>query len=1055
MSAFEITLFINDAGPLTKRISLDDHGKPLSDGSACLMTRGSARRVPVDDINNLAELIPNVKSTEAFTLGALRDDLPDNVKVTTKVKLTNLNGSAAHNVIARTAGTIMFRAGKPAFVLLDYDVKGIPQSVADKLNQLGGFWLALISVLPELKYAAHLIRNSTSAGLFRCDTGEEFPGSGGLHIYLSISDGSDADRFLQTLHQRCWLSGLGWMMVGAGGQLLERSIVDRMVGAPERLVFEGPPTLIPPLLQHHTPRLPIVTDGEVIDTLQICPPLTIVEQAALRELKAREAHRLAGQRTAAREHFIAEHARILAEQTGIDLHQARNVIAKQCDGILLPSVAMPFDNPELAGTTVADVLADPGKFEGETLADPLEGIGYGPGKAKLMRRADGTPWINSFAHGRTIYQLRYSFTAAKTFLENTSSDEVAQAFVDYALQADLTPVELETLRDIAHKRADVGKRSLDKMLKDAKQKARIRELEEEATRQLAERRDPRPLIEAPLPDAPWLPQMEVLNTVLGNSNLLEPPMRDINGVVTKVRVRRTPYTHTLTARGANQEEDNEQRLPPPDQPLLTRLDEAQLAELIEQHIDYVDPTGRSVHLGIGFVNHFIARDDDVLPLAVAIATLPIVLSNGEMLCGQGLDRKRGIVFRIPKELRSIIPRREDCTDDAVAEAMEYLTETWLCDVATDYIGKCILIAAALTIIERSLLPDRPAFWVTAGRRGGGKTTAITMILMAVTGLRPAAAAWSPNEEERRKALLAYLIEALAAIVWDNIPRGTQISCPHIEKSCTAAMYSDRKLGVSQTIATSAATIHLFTGNAIGPKGDLASRSLKAWLEVDRADPENRPFEHPDPIGWTEANRGKILKALYTILLGNPRLKPGCNLPDETRFKAWHRLVGSAVEHAAQQYLAPDSETPVVSFKDLFIKQEEDDEESASLSDVLSIFADKWPLNEPPANWTLTKPGEDYDWKFTPSDVAAIANKTGEFAKEDERQAASTLRDVLFPRVPLQQAIDARSVTKRLKPHLNEPVRRGDRTLILKSVIDTHTKCSLFYVEAKDDAKTDS
>ena len=51
MSAFEITLFINDAGPLTKRISLDDHGKPLSDGSACLMTRGSARRVPVDDIN--------------------------------------------------------------------------------------------------------------------------------------------------------------------------------------------------------------------------------------------------------------------------------------------------------------------------------------------------------------------------------------------------------------------------------------------------------------------------------------------------------------------------------------------------------------------------------------------------------------------------------------------------------------------------------------------------------------------------------------------------------------------------------------------------------------------------------------------------------------------------------------------------------------------------------------------------------------------------------------------------------------------------------------------
>src|SRR5205814_4462492 len=107
-------------------------------------------------------------------------------------------------------------------------------------------------------------------------------------------------------------------------------------------------------------------------------------------------------------------------------------------------------------------------------------------------------------------------------------------------------------------------------------------------------------------------------------------------------------------------------------------------------------------------------------------------------------------------------------------------------------GKCVLISMALSVIERSLLPDRPVFWVTAGRRGGGKTTTIIMLLMAVTGIRPAAAAWSPNEEERRKSLLAYLLEALPAIVWDNIPRGSELSCPHIEKACTTAMYSDRR-----------------------------------------------------------------------------------------------------------------------------------------------------------------------------------------------------------------------------------------------------------------------
>ena len=100
--------------------------------------------------------------------------------------------------------------------------------------------------------------------------------------------------------------------------------------------------------------------------------------------------------------------------------------------------------------------------------------------------------------------------------------------------------------------------------------------------------------------------------------------------------------------------------------------------------------------------------------------------------------------------------------------MEFLCDEWLCDVATDYTGKCIIIAAALTLIERSLLPDRPAFFVTAGRRGGGKTTTLIMLIMAVTGVWPAAAAWSTNEEERRKALMSYFLYGVPYILWDNI-----------------------------------------------------------------------------------------------------------------------------------------------------------------------------------------------------------------------------------------------------------------------------------------------
>ena len=163
------------------------------------------------------------------------------------------------------------------------------------------------------------------------------------------------------------------------------------------------------------------------------------------------------------------------------------------------------------------------------------------------------------------------------------------------------------------------------------------------------------------------------------------------------------------------------KLPPPEQWVLSRMNEMEVAEMIEEYIDYYteDENGnrRSVHLPTPFVRHFMRRHDGALPTAVAIATVPIVLADGVLLAPDGLDRERGIQFIIQDELRAVIPGK-DCTPELVKAAMEFLCDEWLVDVATDYVGKATIIAAALTLIERSLLPDRPCFFVTAGRRGG-------------------------------------------------------------------------------------------------------------------------------------------------------------------------------------------------------------------------------------------------------------------------------------------------------------------------------------------------
>ena len=136
-------------------------------------------------------------------------------------------------------------------------------------------------------------------------------------------------------------------------------------------------------------------------------------------------------------------------------------------------------------------------------------------------------------------------------------------------------------------------------------------------------------------------------------------------------------------------------------------------------------------------------------------------------------------------------------------------------------------------------------------------------------------------------------------------------------------------------------INAFTGNNIRAAGDLASRGLEARLGVDRPDPQNRTFAHRSPIRWTADHRGKILRSLYTLLLGNPAL----GFSDEelkTRFKDWWRMVGGALEHAARLYQQHHKEPIASILLKMFDAADEVDEESVELIEVLNMLASMWP-----------------------------------------------------------------------------------------------------------------
>ena len=148
--ALEITVFKKSAGVLSKTIAAAVDGSPVSDGSACRMSSGEAKRMPLPGgAQALAELIDNMASDEALSLGRLVSGVGKSAPVTTVSRLR----SAPEGTIARSLDFLEFMENTPAFMLLDIDRKGMPQAVADRIKAAGGVVPLLTELFPALMKA--------------------------------------------------------------------------------------------------------------------------------------------------------------------------------------------------------------------------------------------------------------------------------------------------------------------------------------------------------------------------------------------------------------------------------------------------------------------------------------------------------------------------------------------------------------------------------------------------------------------------------------------------------------------------------------------------------------------------------------------------------------------------------------------------------------------------------------------------------------------------------------------------------------------------------------
>jgi hypothetical protein len=511
----------------------------------------------------------------------------------------------------------------------------MPSHIAAQIEATGGMWGTLLTIAPGLDRAARVARASTSSGLFRSDTGEPLSGSNGMHHYVLVLDGGDVERFLRDLHDRCWLHGLGWHTIGGAGQLLERSLVDRMVGYGERLCFEGAPLIEPPLAQDPTKRIPEPFDGEAVDSGLIAPRLTEYERHLVKEAKDASANLLGKAAAEVRSERDMTLTDEISARSGVPRLTVERLVKARHRGVILPILELDFDNDDLGLVPVSEVLADPDRFIGETLADPLEGASYGRNKAIVMKADDGGLLIHSFAHGRGLYQLRYDLRSAKAAIAQAP----AGAVVDYAMTifkaAELEPDELAEFAQTVSEAAEVGMREVMARINWERNELE-RARRSAAMVRIADGRISRP---RPEPDGELLPTVTFLDELLASDQREEPPMRDASGNLVEMRMREPSSLHLLTADGTNAAEDGE-TMNAPAEPGLVPLTPTGVEMLVERFVLWVVQKRERCYPGAlprAYVDALMEYRPSGIPVVRAINTTPLVMMSGNVIDGVGLD----------------------------------------------------------------------------------------------------------------------------------------------------------------------------------------------------------------------------------------------------------------------------------------------------------------------------------------------------------------------------------------------------------------------------------
>lgn len=473
-----------------------------------------------------------------------------------------------------------------------------------------------------------------------------------------------------------------------------------------------------------------------------------------------------------------------------------------------------------------------------------------------------------FAEGRTPADFEAVLAAAQTPLElsiSRLSASTAESEIDHALEPilaaakRLSPVEQERHLRLIQNRLGKARISLSVLRKQSRATP-----DEEATKGTARillGRSPQVQIENAAP----LPRIQV------NNRQLRDVVAESWSAVHRANqsgaavFRNTPY---VFRRGEHLVflVDRDPAIE------IEQMSEAAVFGLIARVADWYRVTDETIVDTIPLkeaARDMLAYIDPSLPQLHAVIRTPVFGCDGSLIATPGYHPKDRVWVDADSTLQ--LGRLSNTpTSDEMRTARDLFCDELLVDFPfTDPSDRAHAVAAILLpFVRRMIEGPTPLHLIEAPSVGSGKGLLANVVALVASGANCESRTLPEDDDEIRKMITAELLRARPIVLLDNADDRKELHSPSLASVLTAIRWTDRVLGESKMASLPNQGLWMMTANNPHLDLEISRRCIRVRIDPRLDRPWKRTeFRHPDLVRWVKANRGSLVHAILTLVLG--------------------------------------------------------------------------------------------------------------------------------------------------------------------------------------------